>query len=47
MWPNWVGAPINDVWIAVVAAANGMDVVTQDGDFGVIEQAGGPVVIRV
>lgn len=38
---------INDLWIAAVAKANGMDVVTQDVDFDVIEQAGGPSVIRV
>lgn len=40
-------AKINDLWIAAVAKANGMDVVTQDDDFDVIEQAGGPSVIRV
>lgn len=40
-------ANINDLWIAAVAAANGMDVVTQDADFDAIEQVGGPAVIRV
>lgn len=40
-------AKINDLWIAAVAKANGMDVVTQDDDFDVIEGAGGPSVIRV
>ena len=40
-------AKINDLWIAAVAQANGMDVVTQDDDFDVIEQAGGPPVVRV
>ena len=40
-------AKISDLWIAAVAQANGMDVVTQDDDFDVIEQAGGPPVIRV
>lgn len=40
-------AKINDIWIAAVAKANGMDVVTQDDDFDVIEEAGGPSVIRV
>jgi predicted nucleic acid-binding protein len=40
-------AKVNDLWIAAVAMANGMDVVTQDDDFDVIEQAGGPSVIRV
>lgn len=38
---------INDLWIAAVAKANGMDVITQDDDFDLIEQAGGPSVIRV
>lgn len=40
-------AKINDLWIAAVAAANGMDIVTQDGDFDAIEGVGGPAVIRV
>ena len=40
-------AKVNDLWIAAVAKANGMDVVTQDDDFDVIEAAGGPSVIRV
>lgn len=40
-------AKVNDLWIAAVAQAHGMDVVTQDDDFDVIEQAGGPAVIRV
>ncbi len=40
-------AKVNDLWIAAVALANGMDVVTQDDDFDTIEDAGGPVVIRV
>jgi predicted nucleic acid-binding protein len=40
-------AKINDLWIAAVAMANGMDVITQDDDFDVIEAAGGPSVIRV
>lgn len=40
-------AKVNDLWIAAIARANGMDVVTQDDDFDVIEEAGGPVVIRV
>ncbi len=40
-------AKVNDLWIAAVAKANGMDVVTQDDDFDAIEQAGGPAVIRV
>lgn len=40
-------AKINDLWIAAVALANDMDVVTQDDDFDVIEAHGGPDVIRV
>lgn len=40
-------AKVNDLWIAAVAKANGMDVVTQDDDFDAIEEAGGPSVIRV
>jgi hypothetical protein len=40
-------AKLNDLWIAAVALANGMDVVTQDDDFDAIEEAGGPMVIRV
>lgn len=40
-------AKINDLWIAAVAAANGMDVVSQDNDFDAIERVGGPTVIRV
>lgn len=40
-------AKVNDLWIAAVALANGMDVVTRDDDFNVIAGAGGPSVIRV
>jgi predicted nucleic acid-binding protein len=40
-------AKVNDLWIAAVALANNMDVVTQDDDFDVIELTGGPAVIRV
>ncbi len=40
-------AKINDLWIAAVAQANSMDVVTQDDDFDAIEAAGGPRVQRV
>ncbi len=40
-------AKINDLWIAAVASANGMDVVSQDDDFDAIEIVGGPAVIRV
>lgn len=41
------GAKVSDLWIAAVASANGMDVVTQDDDFDAIEAIGGPTVIRV
>lgn len=40
-------AKVNDLWIAAVAAANKMDVVSQDSDFDGIESVGGPHVIRV
>ncbi|SHG00745.1 hypothetical protein SAMN05443575_1112 [Jatrophihabitans endophyticus] len=40
-------AKVNDLWIAAVALANGMDVVTQDDDFDVIALAGGPEIVRV
>ena len=40
-------AKVNDLWIAAVALANDMDIVTQDDDFDVIELAGGPTVVRV
>ncbi|MGI8576795.1 MAG: PIN domain-containing protein [Nocardioidaceae bacterium] len=40
-------AKVNDLWIAAVASANGMDVVSQDDDFDAIELVGGPTVIRV
>jgi len=40
-------ANTNDLWIAAVAAAQGLPVVSQDGDFGVVASAGGPAVIRV
>lgn len=40
-------AKVNDLWIAAVAGANGMDVVTQDDDFDAIEAVSGPTVIRV
>jgi hypothetical protein len=40
-------ANVNDLWIAAVALANGLPVVTQDGDFDVLEPLGGPEVVRV
>lgn len=43
------GSPANpnDLWIAAVAAANGMDVVCQSDGFDAIEAVGGPWVIRI
>ncbi|MFT3874616.1 MAG: type II toxin-antitoxin system VapC family toxin [Nocardioides sp.] len=38
---------VNDLWIAAVAAANGLPVVTQDDDFDVIEDVGGPAVVKI
>lgn len=40
-------AKVNDLWIAAIAAANKMDVVSQDNDFDTIESVGGPHIIRV
>jgi predicted nucleic acid-binding protein len=38
---------VNDLWIAAIAAANGLPIVTQDADFEPIEAVGGPQVILV
>lgn len=38
---------VNDLWIAAVAVANALPVVTQDADFEVIRDLGGPDVILV
>ncbi len=38
---------VNDLWIASVALVHGLPVVTRDGDFGVLEDLGGPAVIRI
>ena len=38
---------VNDLWIAAVAAANRLPVVTQDDDFDPVEGVVGLVVIRV
>lgn len=38
---------VNDLWIAATAAANGLPVVTQDGDFDPLQDAMGLEVIRV
>ncbi len=40
-------ANINDLWIASVALAHKLPVVTQDGDFDVLANLGGPAIIRV
>ncbi len=40
-------AKVNDLWIAAVAMANGLDVVSQDANFDDIERVGGPRVVRV
>ncbi|MES2092832.1 MAG: PIN domain-containing protein [Actinomycetota bacterium] len=38
---------INDLWIASIAVANDLPVVTQDQDFDPLQDLGGPVVIHV
>lgn len=38
---------VNDLWIASVALANDLPVVTQDGDFDALSDIGGPAIIRV
>jgi predicted nucleic acid-binding protein len=38
---------VNDLWIAAIAAAHGLPIVTRDSDFDAIEAIGGPEVIRV
>lgn len=38
---------VNDLWIAAIAVANQLPVLTQDSDFDNIEDIGGPGVIRV
>ena len=38
---------VNDLWIAAVALANSLPVVTQDADFDVIHDLGGPVIVQV
>lgn len=40
-------ANVNDLWIAAIAAANSLSVVTQDDDFDVIAAVGGPPVIHI
>lgn len=38
---------INDLWIAATALANGLPVYTQDADFDVLADIGGPQIFRV
>jgi len=38
---------VNDLWIAAIAAAHRMPVVTQDNDFAALEAIGGPEVLTV
>lgn len=38
---------VNDLWIAAIAAANDLPVITQDADFEAIADLGGPPVVRV
>ncbi len=38
---------VNDLWIAAIAAAKRLPVVTQDGDFDVLEGVAGLVIIHV
>jgi predicted nucleic acid-binding protein len=38
---------LNDLWIASIALTHGLPVVTQDADFDVLTDLGGPEVIRV
>ena len=38
---------VNDLWIASIALANSLPVITQDRNFDVFEDLGGPVIIHV
>lgn len=38
---------VNDLWIAAIAAAHNLPVVTQDSDFDALRAVGGPDVIRI
>lgn len=40
-------AKISDLWIAAIASANNLPVVTQDDDFDPIQAVGGPIAIHV
>jgi hypothetical protein len=37
---------VNDLWIAAIAVARGLPVVTQDSDFDALADLGGPAIIR-
>lgn len=37
---------LNDLWIAAIAVARGLPVVTQDSDFDALADLGGPAIIR-
>jgi predicted nucleic acid-binding protein len=38
---------VNDLWIAAIAVANDLPIVTQDADYDVLVGLGGPAVVRV
>jgi predicted nucleic acid-binding protein len=38
---------VNDLWIAAIAAANQMPIVTPDNDFPALKAIGGPEVLPV
>ena len=38
---------VNDLWIAAIASANNLPILTQDTDFEHIQTVGGPQVIKV
>lgn len=38
---------VNDLWIAAIAVARGLPIVTQDDDFEALADLGGPAIIRV
>jgi predicted nucleic acid-binding protein len=40
-------ANVNDLWVAAIALANGLPVVTQDDDFDVLAEVGSLDVVRV
>lgn len=40
-------ANVNDLWIAAIALAHDLPVITQDDDFDILHELGGPAVIKV